>query len=161
MSLLRDVLKRNNKGADSPGGFSPLSSKRNLKSYASSIKSTGGASMRSIAESVFSFYSVVTGGGPRIPKRRRADFSRLGVPEWHANDPPPAASMPGTAPPSEAPPYTTAHSTVMHATDKGVEPWLASCSIQPCSCCFRNADVSQWSKDRGRGSPGADPASGI
>ncbi|KAF7318223.1 hypothetical protein HMN09_00330800 [Mycena chlorophos] len=131
MSLLRDVLKRG-KGPASPGtgsgslGFSPLSSKKNLKSYASSIKSSGGASMRSIAESVLSFYSVVTGGGPRVPKRRRADFSRLGVPEWHANDPPPPSLMPGTVPPSlPLPPYTTAHSTVMHQTEENkATPWL-------------------------------------
>ncbi|KAJ7701197.1 hypothetical protein B0H17DRAFT_1046185 [Mycena rosella] len=91
MSLLRDVLKRGKaqppRNADDA---SPLSSKRNIKSYASSIKSTGGASMRSLAESMFSFYSV----------RRRADFSRLD------------------------PPFTAAHSTLMHATSAGAEPWL-------------------------------------
>jgi hypothetical protein len=78
MSLLRDVLKRS-KASPSPNGANPLSSKRNIESYASSIKSSGGASMRSLAESMFSFYSAVTGSGPRVPKRRRADFSRLGA----------------------------------------------------------------------------------
>ncbi|KAJ7485803.1 hypothetical protein FB451DRAFT_1432715 [Mycena latifolia] len=126
MSLLRDVLKRGKPPPNTnEGGSLPLSSKRNIKSYASSIKSSGGASMRSLAESMFSFYSVVTGSGPRVPKRRRADFSRLGVPEWYSSDPPPAPAMPGTAPPSNLPPYTMAHSTVMHATDAGVEPWLS------------------------------------
>ncbi|KAJ7136645.1 hypothetical protein C8R44DRAFT_868775 [Mycena epipterygia] len=119
MSLLRDVLKR---GKPSPNGPAdsklPLSSKRNIKSYASSVKSSGGASMRSLAESMFSFYSAVTGSGSRVPKRRRADFSRLGVPQWYAEDPPPAPEMPGTAPPLAMPPYTMVHSMAMHATDK-------------------------------------------
>ncbi|KAJ6586332.1 hypothetical protein DFH09DRAFT_255268 [Mycena vulgaris] len=125
MSLLRDVLKRGKPPSNPTDSNLPLSSKRNIKSYASSIKSSGGASMRSIAESMFSFYSAVTGSGPRVAKRRRADFSKLGVPEWYSDDPPPATAMPGTAPPSEMPAYTTAHSTIMHATDAGVEPWLA------------------------------------
>ncbi|KAJ7929067.1 hypothetical protein B0H13DRAFT_2310932 [Mycena leptocephala] len=121
MSLLRDLLKR----GKSPENL-PLSSKRNIKNYASSIKSSGGASMRSLAESVSSFYSTMTGSGPRVPKRRRADFSTIGVPQWYADDPPPAPEMPGTAiaTPSEIPVFTMAHSMVMHATDAGVEPWL-------------------------------------
>ncbi|KAJ6463254.1 hypothetical protein C8R47DRAFT_1157604 [Mycena vitilis] len=126
MSLLRDVLKRSKPSSNGPDGAKlPLSSKRNIKSYASSIKSSGGASMRSLAESMFSFYSAVTGSGPRVPKRRRPDYSKLGVPEWYAEDPPPLVAMPGTGPPSKFPPFITAHSTVMHATDAGVEPWLA------------------------------------
>ncbi|KAJ6543955.1 hypothetical protein B0H19DRAFT_1076149 [Mycena capillaripes] len=124
MSLLRDVLKRGKPSPNGPDAKLPLSSKRSIKSYASSIKSSGGASMRSLAESMFSFYSAVTGSGPRVPKRRRADYSRLGVPEWYAEDPPPLQDMPGTAPPSEMPPFAIAHSTVMHATDAGVQPWL-------------------------------------
>jgi hypothetical protein len=121
MSLLRDLLKR----GKSPENL-PLSSKRNIKNYASSIKSSGGASMRSLAESVSSFYSTMTGSGPRVPKRRRADFSTIGVPQWYADDPPPAPEMPGTAiaTPSEIPVFTMAHSMVMHATDADVEPWL-------------------------------------
>lgn len=51
-------------------------------------------------------------------------FEGAGVPEWYAADPPPPPEMPGTAPPSQMPPYTIAHSTVMHATSTGVEPWL-------------------------------------
>ncbi|KAJ7151348.1 hypothetical protein C8R43DRAFT_951160 [Mycena crocata] len=119
------VLFRGKPAPDGAGNSKlPLSSKRNIKSYATSVKSSGGASMRSLAESMFSFYSVVTGSGPRVPKRRRADFSRLGVPEWYSENPPPPPDMPGTAPASEIPSFTMAHSTLMHATDKGVEPWL-------------------------------------
>ncbi|KAJ7265952.1 hypothetical protein B0H12DRAFT_1100278 [Mycena haematopus] len=95
-----------------------------MKDYASSVKSAGGASMRSLTESMSSFYSTLTGSGPRVPKRRRADFSTLGVPEWYADDPPPLQAMPGTATPSEMPPFSIAHGTVMHATDAGVGPWL-------------------------------------
>ncbi|KAF7330893.1 hypothetical protein MVEN_02428800 [Mycena venus] len=126
MSLLRDVLKRGKPSPNGPGdGSLPISSKRNMKSYASSVKSSGGASMRSLAESISSFYSTLTGSGPRVPKRRRADISRLGVPEWYADEPPPLQAMPGTAPPSEAPAFSIAHSRVMHATDANVEPWLS------------------------------------
>ncbi|KAJ7179644.1 hypothetical protein C8R46DRAFT_646257 [Mycena filopes] len=122
MSLLRDLFKSSANGPDGPKA---LTSKRNVKKYASSVKSSGGASMRSLAESVSSFYSAITGSGPRVPKRRRADFSRLGVPgEWFADDPPPLKPMPGTAAPSDIPPFHMAHSTVMHATDSGVAPWL-------------------------------------
>lgn len=127
MSLLRDVLKR---GKPSPNGSGdgklPLSSKRNMKSYASSVKSSGGASMRSLAESISSFYSTLTGSGPRVPKRRRADFSRLGVPEWYADDPPALQAMPGTADPSETPAFfSIGHSTVMHPTDANKQKsWL-------------------------------------
>jgi hypothetical protein len=86
MSLLRGVLKRNQQSISesnaSANSESPLllltSSKRSVKSYASSIKSAGGASIRSLAESMMSFYSIMTSGGTRIPKRRRPDFSRLG-----------------------------------------------------------------------------------
>ncbi|KAJ6615113.1 hypothetical protein B0H10DRAFT_85376 [Mycena sp. CBHHK59/15] len=125
MSLLRDVLKRGKHAPNSPDGPGALTSKRSIKKYASSVKSSGGASMRSLADSVFSFYSAVTGSGPRVPKRRRADVSRLGVPpEWYADDPPPAPLMDGTAAPPACPGYTTAHAEVMHATETGDKPWL-------------------------------------
>ncbi|KAK7061279.1 hypothetical protein R3P38DRAFT_2828582 [Favolaschia claudopus] len=122
MSLLRDVLKRGRKASGDQN--LPLSSKKSIKKYASSVKSSGGASMRSIAESISSFYSTITGSGPRVPKRRRPDYSRLGVPEWYADEPPPLQPMPGTAPLSEIPAFSIAHSTLMHATDVGVKPWL-------------------------------------
>ncbi|KAJ7235996.1 hypothetical protein C8J57DRAFT_1728400 [Mycena rebaudengoi] len=125
MSLLRDVLKRGRASNASADPKLPLSSKRNLKSYASSVKSSGGASMRSLAESVSSFYSAITGSGPRVAKRRRADFSRLGVPEWYSDDPPPAPEMPGTELPGAIPPYTMAHAELMRPTQReDEEPWL-------------------------------------
>ncbi|KAJ7727877.1 hypothetical protein B0H16DRAFT_1894247 [Mycena metata] len=129
MSLLRGLLKSSANGLNGPNGgpegAKPLTSKRNLKKYASSVKSSGGASMRSLAESVSSFYSTITGSGPRVPKRRRADFSRLGAPaEWFADEPPPLKEMPGTAAPSEIPPFHMAHSTIMPPTTAGAEPWL-------------------------------------
>jgi hypothetical protein len=81
MSLLRNVLKRSQPtghpdvSADSP---LPITSKRSVKHYAASIKSSGGASMRSLADSMLSFYNAMTGGEKRVPKRRRADISKLG-----------------------------------------------------------------------------------
>ncbi|KAJ7218290.1 hypothetical protein C8J57DRAFT_275232 [Mycena rebaudengoi] len=125
MSLLRDVLKKGRASNAPADSKLPLSSGRSLKSYASSVKSSGGASIRSLAESVASFYSAITGSGPRIPKRRRADFSRLGVPEWYSDDPPFPPEMPGTEPPAAIPPYTMAHAELMHATQNDdEEPWL-------------------------------------
>ncbi|KAJ7143736.1 hypothetical protein C8R44DRAFT_864772 [Mycena epipterygia] len=129
MSLLRDVLKRNQQAAPQPGpsGSSfilPASSKRSVKSYASSIKSSGGATIRSLAESMMSFYSMMTSGGTRVPKRRRPDFSTLGVPQWYAEDPPPPPLMPGTAPASPAPVYTRGTGGVLHARNEGEKPWL-------------------------------------
>ncbi|KAJ7754519.1 hypothetical protein B0H16DRAFT_1542622 [Mycena metata] len=137
MSLLRDVLKR--KAASGPSSdrapgqeqsilarpLSLLSSKRSVKNYASSIKSTGGASMRSLAESMMSFYSMVTLGGTRVPKRRRPDFSTLGVPEWYAEDPPPAPLMPGTASASSVPAFfTRGNAGVLHDRHEGDKSWL-------------------------------------
>ncbi|KAJ7701178.1 hypothetical protein B0H17DRAFT_1327717 [Mycena rosella] len=130
MSLLRDVLKRNQKSGPKADGFEgilalPTSSRRSVKSYASSIKSSGGASIRSLAESMMSFYSMMTSGGTRIPKRRRPDFSRLGVPEWFAEDPPPPPLMPGTAPASPIPiVYTRGIAGVLHSRYDGDTPWL-------------------------------------
>ncbi|KAJ7716999.1 hypothetical protein B0H16DRAFT_447991 [Mycena metata] len=77
---LFDILKSNKHaptGADNQI-LAASSSKRSLKNYASSVKSSGGSSMRSMAQSMVSFYSAVTGSGPRVPKRRRPDFSKLG-----------------------------------------------------------------------------------
>ncbi|KAK7039678.1 hypothetical protein R3P38DRAFT_3468419 [Favolaschia claudopus] len=133
MSLLRDVLKKNQQG---PGPSSSrlssigtllgsTSSKRSVKSYAASVKSAGGATIRSLAESMLSFYSMITLGGTRVPKRRRPDFSTLGVPQWYAEDPPPAPLMPGTDVPSPIPAiYTSATAGVLHARNEGEKPWL-------------------------------------
>ncbi|KAJ7053966.1 hypothetical protein C8F01DRAFT_1165505 [Mycena amicta] len=158
MSLLRDVLKRNQKSSTSAleseteksdsnsrsasgsgsGSFKPSSSKRSIKnillpsssgkSIAASIRTSGASSLRSIAslaESMVSFYSMLTGGGTRVPKRRRPDFSRLGVPEWYAEDPPPLAPMPGTAEASPAPEvYPRGIATVIHERNPGEKPYI-------------------------------------
>ncbi|KAK7044429.1 hypothetical protein R3P38DRAFT_2878683 [Favolaschia claudopus] len=138
MSLLRDVLKKNQQASSSAGPgpsssrlssigtlLGSTSSKRSVKSYAASVKSAGGATIRSLAESMLSFYSMITLGGTRVPKRRRPDFSTLGVPQWYAEDPPPAPLMPGTDVPSPIPAiYTSATAGVLHARNEGEKPWL-------------------------------------
>lgn len=126
MSLLRNVLRKNT--ATNPDGAptaglsdtskQSLHSLKTLKnssifSDARSVKSSGGAtvySVRSIAESITSFTSAVL-GGKRVPKRRRPDVSRLGVPKWYDRNPLPAPEMPGTetAPELEQRRYTVGH----------------------------------------------------
>ncbi|KAF7323699.1 Bin3-type SAM domain-containing protein [Mycena kentingensis (nom. inval.)] len=59
----------------------------------------------------------------KVPKRRRPEVSRLGVPEWH-KDPPPAPQMVGTAHASPAPRYTTAHASVFQEDSSKKSPWL-------------------------------------
>ncbi|KAJ6586285.1 hypothetical protein DFH09DRAFT_254869 [Mycena vulgaris] len=74
---------------------------------------------------MLSFYSMMTSGGTRIPKRRHPDFSRLGVLEWYAEDPPPPPLMPGTAPASPIPAnFTRAIAGVLHDRNEGDKPWL-------------------------------------
>jgi hypothetical protein len=95
-SLLRGVLQKNSE----KNGYEPpkaLTSRRGMKEYAGSILSTGGStirSVRSIAESVASFYSLMSGGS-RVPKRRRPDVSRLGTPKFYHKNPKPALELPG------------------------------------------------------------------
>jgi hypothetical protein len=94
MSLLRDVLRKRSETS----GFEPpkaLTSRRGMKEYASSVLSSGSTirSVRSIAESVASFYSFVSGGS-RIPKRRRADISRLGLGKFYRKNPKPGWACP-------------------------------------------------------------------
>ncbi|KAF7316468.1 hypothetical protein MIND_00165900 [Mycena indigotica] len=150
-SLLRDVLKRNQEKGKAPetqtlvdsseksttGSFNPSSSRRSMKSLllpsssaksiSGSIRSSGAASLRSIAslaQSMVSFYSMIT-GGDRVPKRRRPDFSKLGVPEWYAEDPPPAPLMPGTAEHSPVPPlYVRGMANVIHERFPGDKPYV-------------------------------------
>ncbi|KAJ6562562.1 hypothetical protein B0H19DRAFT_99700 [Mycena capillaripes] len=126
MSLLHNFLKPSQHpevSADSP---LPVTSKRSVKRYAASITSSDseGASMHSIAESMMSFYHVITGGGTHVPKRRRPDISKLGVPEWYAENPPPAPLLPGTAAASPAPAFTSAHASVLHPLSEEDKPWL-------------------------------------
>ncbi|KAJ6504034.1 hypothetical protein DFH09DRAFT_293116 [Mycena vulgaris] len=74
---------------------------------------------------MLSFYSMMTSGGTRIPKRRHPDFSRPGVLEWYAEDPPPPPLMPGTAPASPIPAnFTRAIAGVLHDRNEGDKPWL-------------------------------------
>ncbi|KAJ7890275.1 hypothetical protein B0H13DRAFT_2341110 [Mycena leptocephala] len=114
MSLLRNVLKQSQPtghpdvSADSP---LPVTSKRSVKRYAASIKSSGGASMRSLADSMLSFYSVMTGGGKRVPKRRRADISKLGK----------AQECPNASPVHM---FTRGTGSVLHPRKEGEKPWL-------------------------------------
>jgi hypothetical protein len=128
MSLLRKVLRNNSEssGYDAP---KTLTSRRGMKEYAESIKSTGGLtirSVRSIAESVSSFYSTIAGGS-RIPKRRRPDVSRLGAPKFYHRNPKPAVDMPGVKylDSDMLGPYTTAHG-MSFATPNTQKAW---CSV--------------------------------
>jgi hypothetical protein len=109
--LLRDILIKRGESS----GFEPskaLTSKRGLKNYASSILSSGSTvrSVRSIAESVASFYSLISGGS-RVPKRRRPDVSRLGVAKFYKKNPKAALDMPGVKylDSDYLGPYTCAH----------------------------------------------------
>ncbi|KAG9077399.1 hypothetical protein FS749_010728 [Ceratobasidium sp. UAMH 11750] len=81
MSLLRQVLRRQTGGGQdgSPGTVKK-------PGYAGSIKSV--ASVKTVAASIASFYTAVTVGGTRIPKRRRAPKSELGRPVFVSKDPP-------------------------------------------------------------------------
>ncbi|KAJ6564461.1 hypothetical protein B0H19DRAFT_1258903 [Mycena capillaripes] len=131
MSQLLNVLK----GKWRADAELPLSSKKNIKEYTSSISDSvtvGGGLGSHVRKSIFkpsgedsiSESITMTGSGPHIRKRRLAEISTLGVPEWYAGDPPPPPAMPGTAPPPTLPAYTMSHSIVMHATGAGDKPWL-------------------------------------
>jgi len=122
MSLLRDVLKKK-KGPIPPEGGGESSSK-DKKNYAASVKSSSGMSLRSIrsvADSITSFYSMITG---RVPKRRRAEVSRLGAPKWYKNKPPLPTLMPGLekVPPEVRNVYTAAHGVVNPFTGPEGQP---------------------------------------
>jgi hypothetical protein len=127
MSLLKDILRKNSEQS----GFQPpkaLTSRRGMKEYAGSIFSTGGStirSMRSIAESVASFYSMVTGGS-RIPKRRRPDFSKLGTPKFYRKNPKPPLDLDGVKYLTSADlgPWTAAHGRSF-ASIEGEAAWAS------------------------------------
>ncbi|KIJ28351.1 hypothetical protein M422DRAFT_270353 [Sphaerobolus stellatus SS14] len=100
MSLLKDILRKNTalSRSDTPPQLSDTS-KKSLKKYAASVRSSSAGtirSLRSLAESVVSFSSLLTLGGSRIPKRRRPDISRLGVPKWYKGTPPKPERIAGT-----------------------------------------------------------------
>ncbi|KAG8678803.1 hypothetical protein FRC09_019528, partial [Ceratobasidium sp. 395] len=82
MSLLRQVLKRQTAG----GGQDNRPGTPKKSGYAGSIKSV--ASVKTVAASIASFYTAVTIGGTRVPKRRRAPKSELGRPVFVSKDPP-------------------------------------------------------------------------
>ncbi|EIN11294.1 hypothetical protein PUNSTDRAFT_50345 [Punctularia strigosozonata HHB-11173 SS5] len=123
MSLLRKVLHKNSEssGFDAPKA---LTSRAGVKAYAASVKSSAGGtirSVRSVAESVSSFYTALT-GGTRVPKRRRPDVSRLGAPKFYKRDPKPPPDAPGAkvVDAATAGPLTAAHgmSFATPGTDK-------------------------------------------
>jgi hypothetical protein len=127
-SLLQNVLRKNSEesGFQAPKA---LTSKRGMKEYAGSIMSTGGStirSVRSIAESITSFYSLMSGGS-RIPKRRRPDVSRLGVPKFYHKNPKPALEIPGVSylDTNSLGPYTAAHAQSFPRNIQGVKPWAS------------------------------------
>lgn len=112
MSLLRGILRKN---SESSGYEAPkaLTSRRGMRDYAESIKSSSGSTIRSvqsISNSIASFYSTVTGGS-RIPKRRKPDISKLGVPKFYRKHPKPPEDIPGVKylNTPELGPYTAAH----------------------------------------------------
>ncbi|EKM51751.1 uncharacterized protein PHACADRAFT_31568 [Phanerochaete carnosa HHB-10118-sp] len=135
MSLLRNVLRKNSASTnDAPSGLSQNSKESLIASTlkksadAISLKSAGGISVhsvRSIAESVSSFASGLL-NGKRVPKRRRPDVSRLGLPKWYNKDPPGPEEMLGTEkvdPTSR--PYSCTHAFPLKPVDAkdGDEPY--------------------------------------
>lgn len=86
MSLLRQVLRRQT--VDGSGKFDQENKFGGPKKpgYAKSVRSI--ASVKTVAASIASFYTAITVGGTRIPKRRRAPKSELGRPVFVSKDPP-------------------------------------------------------------------------
>jgi hypothetical protein len=125
-SLLRGVLRKN---SEQSGVAVPtsLASKRTTKEYTSSFKSTSGGTIRSVhsvAGSVASFYSTLTGGN-KTPKRRRPDVSRLGVPKFYAKNSKPAVEPEGVQllTSEQLGPYTVAHGKSFSSIGPDQKPW--------------------------------------
>lgn len=129
MSLLRTVLRKNSSNAErtSPAPFNPGGPTRkpilSATSSAASIKSVA-----STIQSIASFYSTITQGGTKIPKRRRPDVSKLGAPQFYDSDPPPPEVIEGVEPLSQDElndiAFTAAHATSL--LDKNTkQPWLS------------------------------------
>lgn len=143
MSLLRSVLKKSaapTSPTDLNGSqpFNPLAGKGTAKSSRSSAQSF--KSVASTIKSISSFYSVLTGNGPKVAKRRRPPILTFGAPEFHHSDPPPAVPITGTERvPVELTsdlPFTSAHAASLlennsttsagqDAQDGDTEPWLS------------------------------------
>ncbi|KAG8747714.1 hypothetical protein FRC10_011841 [Ceratobasidium sp. 414] len=110
MSLLRQVLRRQTGGGqDAP----------KKPGYAGSIKSM--ASVKTVAASIASFYTAVTVGGTRVPKRRRAPKSELGRPMFVSKDPPlPELPVGIEASPIQKTPTSTHVKTLKNRSDEPV-----------------------------------------
>ncbi|KAF8601574.1 hypothetical protein BDV93DRAFT_558404 [Ceratobasidium sp. AG-I] len=86
MSLLRQVLRRQTvDGPGNPNQDNKFGGPRK-PGYARSVRSV--ASVKTVAASIASFYTAITVGGTRVPKRRRAPKSELGRPTFVSKDPP-------------------------------------------------------------------------
>jgi hypothetical protein len=128
-SLLKNVLQKNSEvsGHEAPKA---LTSRKGLQEYAESIKTTGGStirSVRSIAESVTSFYSLMTGGS-RIPKRRRPEVSRMGVPKFYRKNPKAMLDMEGVKylTTNELGPWSAAHAKSFRSNgDDSGDAWAS------------------------------------
>lgn len=126
MSLLRSVLKKS--APPSPNGaFDPGRSKsKPSKSSAASFKSVADT-----IKSISSFYSVVTGNGPKIPKRRRPPLLQFGAPVFSFSDPPPAQLPEGVerVPIPQArgtgTPFISGHADSLLENGKDGDPWLS------------------------------------
>lgn len=93
MSLLRQVLRRQTAdGSGMPGQDNKFGGPKK-PGYARSVRSV--ASVKTVAASIASFYTAITVGGTRIPKRRRAPKSELGRPVFVSKDPPAPELPPG------------------------------------------------------------------
>ncbi|KAG9122609.1 hypothetical protein FRC07_000947 [Ceratobasidium sp. 392] len=114
MSLLRQVLRRQTAGGQNGDPSTPKK-----PSYAGSIKSV--ASVKTVAASIASFYTAVTVGGTRVPKRRRAPKSELGRPVFVSKDPPLPEFPPGVKiSPVQKTPTVTHVKTLKNRSDEPV-----------------------------------------
>lgn len=127
MSLLRSVLKKSgvpsSNQADAP--FNPnkaISTSKSSRSSAQSFKSVA-----STIKSIASFYSVLTGNGAKIAKRRRPPILTFGAPTFYHSDPPPAVPVEGVerVPPEQTSdlPFTAAHAKSL--LDEKKDAWLS------------------------------------
>lgn len=143
MSLLRSVLKKSATPTsptdpNSSQPFNPLAGKGTAKSSRSSAQSF--RSVASTIKSISSFYSVLTGNGPKVAKRRRPPILTFGAPEFYHSNPLPAIAVTGTERvPIELTselPFTSAHAASLlennsttsagqDAQDGDTEPWLS------------------------------------
>lgn len=129
MSLLRSVLKKKSTPAvGGDGTVTPVPF--NPGKASSSKKGSSAQSFKSVAstiKSISSFYSVLTGGGPKIPKRRRPPILTFGAPKFYYSDPPPPDLVDGVErmpiEQTTGQPFTAAHATSL--LDDNKEAWLS------------------------------------